>query len=239
MESINYRIKSGDAMIYAQVCGQGVPLILLHGNGEDLHYFEYQIPLLSKYYKVIAIDTRAHGQSTDGKCPLNFTLLAEDVIAVMDELSIDKAHILGFSDGGNTALHIAITYPQRLISLILNGANLFPNGIKMNIRIVDLLYYSVCTIFSPFHPRIRKRREFLSLMVNHPHIMPQQLQQIQAPTLVIAGENDMIKTIHTELIAKSIPNSELIIIPDADHFAAKKMPEIFNPMILKFLNKYS
>ncbi len=239
MENINYRIKSGDAMIYAQICGEGIPLILLHGNGEDLHYFEHQIPLFSKYYKVIAIDTRAHGQSTDGESPLDFTLLAEDVIAVMDELHIDKAHILGFSDGGNTALHIAITYPQRLISLILNGANLFPEGIKMNVRIVDLLYYSVCTLFSFMHPKIRKRKVFLSIMVKHPHISPKQLKQISAPTLVIAGENDMIKTKHTELIAYSIPNSELIIIPNADHFAAKKMPEIFNPMILKFLNKHS
>ena len=74
----------------------------------------------------------------------------------------------------------------------------------------------------------------LGLMVNDPNVKPAELTQIQCPTLVLAGNDDMIKDEHTRLIARSIPNAELAIIPGS-HFVANKNPDVFNETVLRFL----
>ena len=110
--------------------GRGKPLILLHGNGEDGSYFKHQINCFSANYRVIAIDTRGHGQSPRGEKPFTIVQFADDLQDFMDENGIDQAILLGFSDGGNIALTFALKYPKRVEMLILNGANLFPSGVK-------------------------------------------------------------------------------------------------------------
>ena len=94
--------------------GQGRPLILLHGNGEDNSYFVHQIDYFSKDYRVIAIDTRGHGKSPRGEKPFTIKQFAEDLHDFMDEKGIEKAILLGFSDGGNIALEFALKYPERI-----------------------------------------------------------------------------------------------------------------------------
>ena len=114
--------------------GAGVPLILLHGNGEGSSYFVHQIEYFKDRYRVIAIDTRGHGQSPRGEKPFTIRQFAEDLHDFMDERGIDRAHILGFSDGGNIALVFALKYPERVDHLILNGANLDASGVKPSKR---------------------------------------------------------------------------------------------------------
>lgn len=94
--------------------GSGFPLLLLHGNGENLDYFAHQIEYFSKFYRVIAVDTRGHGKSPLGDAPFTIRQFAEDLFAFMDTLRLPKAHILGFSDGANTALTFALKYPERV-----------------------------------------------------------------------------------------------------------------------------
>ena len=103
--------------------GQGEPLILLHGNGENCDYFKGQIDEFARYYHVYALDTRGHGKTPRGNAPFTIRQFADDLLGFMDAHSIDKAHLLGFSDGGNIAMVFAIKYPDRVNRLILNGAN--------------------------------------------------------------------------------------------------------------------
>ena len=110
--------------------GQGQPMILLHGNGESCDYFEHQIPFFSQDYHVIAIDTRGHGKSPRGEKSFTIKQFAEDLHDFMDEKGIGKAILLGFSDGGNIALTFALKYPERVDKMIVDGANLFPSGVK-------------------------------------------------------------------------------------------------------------
>ena len=110
--------------------GQGQPLILLHGNGESCDYFEHQVSFFAKDYNVIAIDTRGHGKSPRGEKPFTIVQFAEDLHDFMDEKGITKANLLGFSDGGNIALTFALKYPERIDKMIIDGANLFPRGVK-------------------------------------------------------------------------------------------------------------
>ena len=214
--------------------GKGFPLILLHGNGEDNTYFEHQIEPFARHFHVIAIDTRGHGKTPRGDAPFTIRQFADDLLAFMNEHSIAKAHILGFSDGGNIAMVFALAHPERVEKLILNGANLDASGVKSAVQIPIEIGYRIARLFAKRNPKARLNAEMLGLMVNDPNVTPDELSQIQCPTLVIAGNNDMIKDAHTRLIAKSITNVKLAIIP-GNHFIANKNPDTFNETVLRFL----
>ena len=214
---------------------QAPTLILLHGNGEDHTYFVKQIPAFSPHFRLVLMDTRGQGQSTGGDGELNFSIFAADLLALMDHLQIAKAHLLGFSDGGNLALTFALAHPERVQSLILNGANLEPGGVKLSTQLPIVLGYGCCRLLSPFSHKARQNGALLGLMVNHPHIPPQALAALTMPALVIVGERDMIRDRHSQLIARSLPNAQFVRIPGGDHFCAAKCPEVFNHAVLSFL----
>lgn len=214
---------------------QAPTLILLHGNGEDHTYFVKQIPAFSPHFRLVLMDTRGQGQSTGGDGELNFSVFAADLLALMDHLQIAKAHLLGFSDGGNLALTFALAHPERVQSLILNGANLEPGGVKLSTQLPIVLGYGCCRLLSPFSHKARQNGAVLGLMVNHPHIPPQALAALTMPALVIVGERDMIRDRHSQIIARSLPNAQFVRIPGGDHFCAAKCPEVFNHAVLSFL----
>ena len=216
--------------------GEGEPLILLHGNGENCEYFSNQIEYFSEKYRVIALDTRGHGKSPRGECSFTIRRFAEDLRDFMDEKGIEKAHILGFSDGANIALRFALKYPERADKLVLNGANLFPAGVKVSVQLPITLGYKFASLFASKNENAGKNAEMLGLMVNDPNIAPEELRSIKNPALVIAGTNDMIKDSHTRLIHKNLPNSKLAIIA-GDHFIASKNPDSFNRRVAAFLEK--
>lgn len=214
---------------------QAPTLILLHGNGENHTYFVKQIPAFSPHFRLVLMDTRGQGQSTGGDGELNFSVFAADLLALMDHLQIAKAHLLGFSDGGNLALTFALAHPERVQSLILNGANLEPGGVKLSTQLPIVLGYGCCRLLSPFSHKARQNGAVLGLMVNHPHIPSQALAALTMPALVIVGERDMIRDRHSQLIARSLPNAQFVRIPGGDHFCAAKCPEVFNHAVLSFL----
>ena len=216
--------------------GQGQPLILLHGNGESCDYFEHQIPCFSKDYRVIAIDTRGHGKTPRGEKPFTIKQFAEDLKDFMDAKGIIKANILGFSDGGNIALEFALKHPERIEKLILNGANLFPSGVKPLYQWPIEIGYRIAKMFSKKSSKAKQNAEMLGLMVNEPHIDPSELARLTIPVLVIAGKKDMIKESHTRLIYKSLPDAQMNII-EGDHFIANKNYEAFNRVVERFLRK--
>lgn len=209
--------------------GTGFPLILLHGNGEDHTYFVHQIEHFSKTRRVIAIDTRGHGLSPKGTAPFTIIQFSEDLYNFMNDLEIEQADILGFSDGGNIALTFALQHQDRIHKLILNGANLYPKGVKATVQIPIVIGYHLAKLLGG-----KEKAELLGLMVNEPNIAPQNLSTLTVPTLVIAGNKDMIKTSHTELIAASLSNAALEILP-GDHFIANKYPAVFNRSVESFL----
>ena len=214
--------------------GSGFPLILLHGNGEDLNYFEHQMQAFAEHFRVIALDTRGHGKTPRGDAPFSIRQFADDLLAFMDRLGIQKAHLLGFSDGGNIAMVFALSHPERVGKLILNGANLDASGVKRSVQIPIEIGYRTARLFARKSPEARRNAEMLGLMVNDPNVRPEELSHIQAPTLVIAGTRDMIKESHTRLIARSISKARLVIL-EGDHFVANRHPRKFNEAVIRFL----
>ena len=210
--------------------GKGFPLILLHGNGEDHTYFRHQITFFSQFYRVIALDTRGHGKSPIGSAPFTISQFADDLFQFMKQQQIPQAHILGFSDGGNIALTFALRYPERVKSLILNGANLFPAGMKTWVHLGVHMEYAAAVL-----KRDHYHASLMNLMRKEPNFSPADLRSVSQPTLVIAGNRDMIKDRHTRLIASSVPNAQLVIL-SGDHFLANKCPDRFNSAVQQFLS---
>ena len=217
--------------------GGGPPLILLHGNGEDSSYFVHQTEYFSRRYTVYAVDTRGHGRSPRGTAPFTIAQFAQDLSDFMNEHDILRATILGFSDGANIALTFALAHPGRVSRLILNGANLDPSGVKAHIQLPIVLGYKFASLFAGKSPKARAHAEMLGLMVNEPHIDPEELKFLRVRTLVIVGTKDMIKDEHTMLIAHSLPRGQLEIIA-GDHFIASKNPDAFNQAVDQFLLEY-
>ena len=214
--------------------GKGPALVLLHGNDENSAYFTPQIDYFSQNYTVYAIDTRGHGKSPRGSAPFTIEQFSKDLKCFFETAHIKSANILGFSDGGNIALIFALQYPERVLRLILNGANLNAEGVKPSVQIPIEIGYRMARICSKISQRAKKNAEIVGLMVHDPNIDPDQLRSLCMPVLVIAGKQDMIKQKHTELIAKSIPNAWLSIIP-GDHFIAYKESKMFCKEVEGFL----
>lgn len=214
--------------------GSGTPLLLLHGNGESGDYFVHQMDEFARHFTVYAVDTRGHGQSPRGTAPFTISQFADDLLDFMDGQGIEKAHILGFSDGGNIALTFALRHPERVGRLVLNGANLDPSGVKPSVQLPIVLGYKMASLFQA--SKARANAELLGLMVNEPHIDPRELAALTMPALVIVGSRDMIRASHSRLIADSLPHGRLVTI-EGDHFIANKRPELFNRAVLGFLKE--
>lgn len=214
--------------------GQGEPLILLHGNGESSGYFAHQMDAFSKYYRVIALDTRGHGRTPRGTAPFTIRQFAADLYAFLRRLNLKQVSLLGFSDGANIAMIFAMKHPECVHKLILNGGNLGPGGVKGSVQLPITVGYRLASLFAGKSREARANAELLGLMVNDPNIEAAELSTIVSPTLVLAGTRDMIKSGHTRLIADSIPNAQLRFI-EGTHFIASKNPEEFNRAVLDFL----
>ena len=114
--------------IWYAVFGRGEPVVLLHGGLANSNYWGNLVPALSKDYQVIVMDSRGHGRSSRGSQPLGYDLMASDVLAVMDILKLEKAAVVGWSDGAIIGLDIAIHHPERLTRLFAFAANSDPEG---------------------------------------------------------------------------------------------------------------
>ena len=214
--------------------GEGFPLVLLHGNGENHEYFINQIEFFSSSYRVIALDTRGHGKTPRGEREFTIAQFADDLFDFFNEHKIQKAHILGFSDGANIAMKFALKYPELVGKLILNGGNLFPSGVKSSVQLPIEIGYRIAKASAAKSDKAKRNAEMLGLMVNDPFIAPEDLKNIISETLVIAGTKDLIRKEHTALIADSISNSRLRFVK-GDHFVANKNHVEFNAVVDEFL----
>ena len=223
-----------DILHHTLCAGDGAPLLLLHGNGEDSTYFEHQIREFCEDFSVCAIDTRGHGGTPMGEAPFTLSQFADDLYNFMNENGIDQADLLGFSDGGNIALLFALRHPERVRRLILNSANLFPGGLCSWLHESFLQSYEeACSSSEPDAPY---KAALLELMINEPHIDPAELSALTMPTLVIAGDQDIVAFEHTLLIAASIPNARLSIVPGG-HDVANRHPAVFNAAVRAFFEE--
>lgn len=215
--------------LYYEIYGSGPPLVLLHGNGGSIAGRTNMLPKLSEKYKVIAIDSRCHGKSGCSK-ELNYEMMAADVNTLLNELKIDSAFIWGHSDGGIIGLIMGYEYPAKVKRLVASGANIAPDTTALEPVLVELMKnYKVIpdTVM----------QKHLRLMVEHPHIDYTQLNKITAPVMIVSGDRDAVLLEHSIKIFRSIPNSNLCVLPASTHFVGDEKPNLMVYWLNEFFFK--
>lgn len=207
--------------MYYEIYGEGQPLLIIHGNSGSIADFEQQIPFFAKKYKVIVADSRDHGNTLDTlhmSDSLTYEMMADDYAALLTYLKIDSALVLGWSDGGINGLLLAMRHPEKVKKLAITGANLFPDSTAVDPFILNYFNQQLK------YMKQQKTSTVTTVMIRHfnlvlsqPQIKPASLASIKCPTLVMAGDHDVIRLQHTVLIAQSIPKSNLWIAPNAGH----------------------
>jgi pimeloyl-ACP methyl ester carboxylesterase len=224
--------------MYYETYGAGEPLLIIHGNGASLGDFKFQIPFFQNHYKVILADSRAQGKSTDPGDSLSYEMMADDLNGLLDALKLDSCYVIGWSDGGINGLLLAIRHPEKVKKLAVTGANLWPDSSAVDPYICDWamrINDSLKTV--DLNPEMKNAAKLFHLLSYEPDIPVEALHSIQCPTLVIGGDHDVILPKHTLLIAESIPNSYLWILPNSGHSTPIFYKDDFNKTVLDFFQK--
>lgn len=226
--------------IYCEIYGSGPPLVLIHGGGGSISVMENQIKHFSSKYKVIVVDSRGHGNSELGTQRLTYEQMAEDYNELLNQLKTTKAYIFGWSDGGIIGLILAIKHPDKVEKLAILGANLIPSGIygwTLEWVVKELkIAEEQLKNGDKSQPWSRIIQQY-KLPLEQPNISIEQLKTIQSPTLVIAGDRDLVRIEHTISIFESIKHSQLCILPGATHFVPVQNSEQINAVISTFFEK--
>jgi pimeloyl-ACP methyl ester carboxylesterase len=225
--------------IYYETYGAGQPVLVLHGGLGSIEGMSYQIRALAKAHLVVAADSRGQGRSTDTDAPLSYSSMADDMSNLLDQLKIDRADVVGWSDGAIIGLDLAIRYPARVRRLVAISANYNVDGIpqdstaEIEVPLVPIRY-RILAKNPAYWPIIY--RKVVTMWRTQPNYTLDDLGHIKAPTLIMAGEFDIIKREHTAQLSKAIPGSQELIIMGATHTVPTDRPETVNHHILDFLN---
>ena len=223
------------------------PLILLHGGDPTIETsFGKILPGLAKNRQVIAFEQQGHGHTADVDRPFTFEQSAEDTIALLRYLKIEKADFMGYSNGGHIALEIALRHPEVVRKLVLESIMIDRDGsdpafwesfkhAKLENMPLELREAYLRTAPHPedlpvfFEKSVQRMRDFKGWT-------SQEVQSIEAPTLVIMGDRDVARPEHAVLMFRLLPNARLAILPDTDHMAIVKRSDWLLPMIGEFLD---
>ena len=234
------------ARIWYATFGSGAPVILLHGGLGHSGNWGYQVPMLvGSGYRAVLVDSRGHGRSTRDPRPFTYELMASDVLAVMDALHLEKAAVAGWSDGACIALVLAMQTPARIAGVFFFGCNMDPSGTKEIAQpdpVLDRCFGRHARDYAELSATPDQFKAFADavglMMKTEPNYSARDLADIPVPVAIVQSEHDeFIKLEHAEYLARSIPGSELIILPGVSHFAPLQRPEQFNGVLRAFLGK--
>ncbi|WP_353064579.1 alpha/beta hydrolase [Tunturibacter psychrotolerans] len=234
------------AQIWYATYGSGSPVILLHGGFGHSGNWSYQLPdLFTAGHRVIFIDSRGHGRSTRDDRPYSYELMASDVLAVMDTLHLERAALVGWSDGACIALILADQAPFRVAGAFFFGCNMDPSGLKQINERNPLLHRCLgrhAMDYAQLSPTPDQFNEFahaVRIMMNtQPNYTSQDLARVSVPVAIVQAEHDeFIKDEHAEYLARTIPNAKLIILKGVSHFVPLQRPHIFNAAMLAFITE--
>ena len=239
-------VEHAGARIWYAAYGTGQPLVLLHGGLGNSGNWGYQLAaLVSAGCRVVLVDSRGHGRSTRDKQPFSYDLMAKDVLAVMDLLAIQKAGLVGWSDGACTALVLASRFPERAAAVFFFACNMDPSGVKEIGELSPVIRRCLSRHVQDYKnlsatPQgFEQFSEAVGLMQGtQPNYSAADLAKIQVPVSIVQAEFDeFIKAEHAEYLARTIPGAEYIFLPGVSHFASLQRPAQFNKAVLDFVKK--
>ena len=214
----------GGLKMYYEIHGTGSPLVLIHGGGSTIETsFGRIIPALSRSRRVIGVELQGHGHTPDIDRPETFQQDADDVAGLLKALNIENADFLGFSNGGNTTMQVAIRHPGLVNKIIVASAFYKRDGMHpqfwefMKRGTLEDMPQQLKDAYKQVAPDpnnlIRMFEKDRNRMVSFEDWKAEDLQSIQAPVLVVAGDRDVVRPEHTVEMYHLLPNARLAIVP--------------------------
>jgi pimeloyl-ACP methyl ester carboxylesterase len=227
---------------YYDVTGTGEPVLFLHGgfcSAEVMRDLSRQLT----GYAVHAPERAGHGRTADRPGPFHYEDGVADTLAVMDAVGLDSAHIVGFSDGADIGMLLALAHPARVRSLVHISGNLRPGedvyALENPMPPAEL--ERVAAEYAELSPDGAGHADDVEARILHmwetePDIDPASLAALTMPVLVMAGDRDVIALDHTALIHRSIPGAELAIVPGTSHMLIRERPVLVGGIVQQFLD---
>jgi len=245
-------VQLGELKLYYESYGEGEPLLLIHGGLGSIQDFKNNIDHLSKYFNVIAVDSRDYGRSNNPSSDLSYQQMAIDMNNFLTAIGIDKTHVFGFSDGGVIGLYLAAKFPNKVLKVATSGANYLVEGLKStnfaNFKMTkervkkDKLwqkfrsrYQALSRTPELFDEHVQKIRK---MWLTNPYIPEEEFVKISAPVFLLYGDKDSIRLEHGLEMFKLLnpQTTQLAILPNANHLVYSNQSDLVNPLIVKFFN---
>jgi len=197
-----------------------------------------QIAHFGKRYQVIAMDSRDHGRSGDSPDTLTYERMTDDLAALLDHLKTGPVNVLGWSDGGIEALLLGIRHPAKVKKIAAMAANLNPTEDAYHPEFIAVVKSMIDATPAAARdtPQGRRAAKVRGMALDEPHIDVKVREAITAPTLILAGDHDIIRDEHTVEIYHHLPNSQLAIFPNATHMVPFDDPALFNAAVERFFS---
>ena len=232
--------------MYYEVHGKGPALLLLHPGMGAIPAWPAAIEYFSKSYQVIAPEQMGHGRTADNpKRLMNYHDMAEDTAELLRQLKVESVYVIGFSDGGVVGLDLAIHHPKLVRKLAASGANRRPDVPKPGetppvpppelMKFIQDLYERLSPDGPDHFPVVLARLQ--KMQETQPNFSNTQLAEISSPTLIIAGDHDLLSPEDTTEIWRAIPEAQLWIAPNSDHGLPMVKPELFNQTVETFFKE--
>ncbi|MDR0365427.1 MAG: alpha/beta hydrolase [Bifidobacteriaceae bacterium] len=225
--------------LYALVEGEGPPVVLLHGNSEDGHVFDLMRPYLAGF-TTITLDSRGHGVTPMGSAPMTLTQLAIDTCGALRAYRKlfrydGQFGLIGFSDGANIGLELAIHRPELLGAQVLIGGNTTPGALKPMTNASILVAYWAMRVAGLVSAAARRRAKVFGLMVGQPNVTNAQLAAVKVPTLVMVGERDVVARWESQRTARLIPGASWVEIKGYNHYLPRRAPRLVGELSADYL----
>lgn len=220
----------------------GQPVLLLHdGLGNTEEFINLSPVLAAAGYRVIAMDCRGHGRSTWGDLPITYEQMAADAIGLLDYLEIEKTDVVGWSDGADISLDLAIHHPERLDRVVAYGANFTTTGVRDNPSDQTPPFERYIVDYRRLSPEPERFDELVAILealyTVEPNYSDAELRSIPLPVLILDGADDEdITPDQPQRMAALIPDATLVIMPGTGHFAPFAVPTLFSQIVLDYLD---